>query len=132
MLACTPSGNRNSVENFREQESAARELYDKFILGYDIDSSISDYFTASYLQRLANANEYDENIDYAVWYLRTGNTDGDGESKVLKVTSVNDSTVNVEYLDMGSHGNTQLVFVKENDRWLVNEALNEMGEPVIP
>lgn len=134
MTACGGNRNQNetAVENFRAQEQVARAIYDKFVLGYDMSGDITEYFTPSYLLRLYSANEYDENIDYALWYLRTGYQDGDGESKVTRITAVNDSTVSVEYLDMGHRGRTQLVFVNVDGRWLVNEALNPQGEPVIP
>ena len=100
-------------------EGIARKIYTKAVLADNPDYSVlRKNCSKQFLDKLAKAyrNEYDGK-GYAVWYLRSGEMDGDGKSRVVDVTvldksevTAGDAAVRVKYLDMGTPGTITLCF----------------------
>lgn len=64
---------------------------------------INSHFSKQMRNRLKKANGYDDD-GYSIEELRTGVQDGDGPSKITKISHLKDNWYRVEFLDMGYKG----------------------------
>ncbi|MDE6513887.1 MAG: hypothetical protein K2L05_06860 [Muribaculaceae bacterium] len=99
----------------------AAEIYSR-ILNYTDETLvfISEHCTPELLKQLSDAYDMDGE-GYAIWLLRSGAQDGDGESKVVSTTFIAPNTVEIEFSDMGFQCKRMLTFEKRNGQWLLNE-----------
>jgi len=103
-------------DNFVEEMIAA-DLYSRTVLSADPDYEfLRRNCTAQFADRLASAYDMDGE-GLAVWLLRSGAQDGDGESRVVHVSRlpedevhIGDAAIRVDFLDMGNEGSVILCF----------------------
>lgn len=116
-----------SDPDFLAQCDIARDFFNNAVLAGNDPMLVESYCTAGLCKKLKELNEYDTD-DYALWYLRTGEQDGDGDSSVTEIIPDGTDSLIVKYLDMGHKGSTRLSFVKEDDTWKIASATSPMGE----
>lgn len=109
------------------QRDIAIDFFNNTVLGENDPQAVESYCTADLCKKLKELNEYDDG-SYAVWYLRTGEQDGDGASGVTEVSGVGTDSVMVRYSDMGHEASTLLIFTKEDDTWKIASAESPMGK----
>ena len=78
------------------------------------ETVVDEMFTGHGKQKLKDAYEYDcDGECYAENSLRTGHTDGPGESEIINILSMGNNQYIVVYRDMGWIGETLFTFVEE-------------------
>lgn len=103
-------------DNFVEEMIAA-DLYSRTVLADNPDYEfLRRNCTVQFADRLAAAYDMDGD-GLAVWLLRSGAQDGDGESRVVHVSRlpedevhIGDAAIRVDFLDMGNEGFVILYF----------------------
>ncbi|MDE7335713.1 MAG: hypothetical protein K2N10_05335, partial [Muribaculaceae bacterium] len=85
-----------------------------------------EHCTSELLKQLSDAYDMDGE-GYALWLLRSGAQDGDGESKVVSTTFIAPNTVEIEFSDMGFQCKRMLTFENRNGQWLLNEVTQPNG-----
>lgn len=106
--------------------TALNQLYNNYVFGNQFDQFelvVNDLFTMKGKQKLLDAYDYEcETGDcYGIWALRTMAQDGEGESKIIDITPLGNNKYTVKYLDMGSMGETMLVFAEEGGKMKIDD-----------
>ncbi|MDE5969147.1 MAG: hypothetical protein K2G64_08600 [Muribaculaceae bacterium] len=103
-----------TADNQAENEAVLSDLYNSFVLVMDnpdykqlsekeADDFINAHISKEMQQQLRDLNDFDDD-GLAFWELRTGVQDGDGETKLIAVTSLDDGWYRAEFVDMGTKG----------------------------
>lgn len=112
------------IKQFPIIKGKIMQLYENVVFetAKDPNFKISEICTADFLQRLENANDYDTK-GYATWLLRSGMQDGDNSpSEVISIVPGNDSTIIVNWSDMGHKGSTTFTMIESDGEWKINNA----------
>lgn len=86
----------------------------------DATAAIERRCTDKMKRKLAAAYDY-EGEGYAVWELRTGAQDGDGDSKVNKIVALGDGWYRVEFTDMGLKGTKKIKAIEKDGQVLLDD-----------
>lgn len=100
----------------------ATEIYNRILNYTDATPAfISEQCTPEFLKKLSDAYDMDGE-GYAIWLMRSGAQDGDGESRVDAATFIAPDAVDIEFSDMGAYCRRILTFENRNGQWLLSDA----------
>lgn len=129
----TPKEEKNAVETTTENTIDKKEdpclailnqLYNKYVFDNnyaEFSQVIDELFTSKGKQKLIEA-DYDFNgFPHMLWELKTNAVNGDGESRIVEITPVENNKYIVKYIDKGYIGETMYVFVDENGVMKIND-----------